>query len=120
MTLAQWDDMPDAVRDGTAPARWVELKLRVLVPPDCTYGLRWHWKDGLREMLVEDALQVDMQVHAPLGEAVECKGCGRVAIAFAEDSTPSGRPFPTGLRKHGGGGERGVYCPHCDGAEDIG
>jgi hypothetical protein len=69
-----------------------------------------------------DVLHEDIQSIAPAGKPIQCPTCERfTAVAF--------EGFPWGKDHYDVPGAatgeslltvKGVYCPHCDGAEDVG
>jgi hypothetical protein len=74
---------------------WIEWKVRVLV----------------NRADYEDALHEDILISGSIGKPVDCDTCNKVAIDLTD--------FPHGLDKYGMHGSN-VYCPHCDGGEDVG
>jgi hypothetical protein len=85
----------------------LEYTVRLFIPRKDMTGTTLN--GGFRQYM--DAV-VDMDVlrRTPIGIAIPCNRCEWMAIDLTN--------YPHGLYQYGKKGEL-MYCPHCDGGEDI-
>jgi len=109
-------DFDDIENPDGEPLVWVEYSVRLLTtrraPEDgCARTLsQWFQYE------YEQARDIDAQARSPLGALARCTGKGAHCNQAAIDTDG----FPFGRDQYKRDDTDPVYCPHCDGAEDIG
>ena len=104
--MIDWSDVKDEP-DAQQGTRWREFTVRLLVP-ESQAGTPF-------DEAYKECFQADILSTMHVGKGVECQECHGTAIDTEGFPWGAKRYIRTLLQE----GKDTVYCPHCDGAEDI-